>query len=68
MAYFYEDTKGRKPTWEEVGGFNVALLSAIRDAANDVRSESQPLPVVSLEAAEWMRRLPSFDFPDDEIG
>lgn len=68
MAYFYENRRGRPSNWEDVGGFNVHLLMEIRNAVLDVESGSGPPPVVQGLASEWIKRLPLFDFPDDEIG
>lgn len=68
MAYFYENKRGRSSHWEDVGGFNVQLLMEIRNAVLDVESGSVPPPVAPGVAADWIKRLPLFDFPDDEIG
>jgi len=68
LAYFYENKRGQNATWEDVGGFNVQLLMEIRNAMLDVESGSVPPPVVQGIASEWIKRLPIFDFPDDEIG
>lgn len=68
MAYFYESKRGRPVNWEDVGGFNVQLLMEIRNAVLDVESGSSPPPVIHGVAQDWIKRLPMFDFPDDEIG
>ena len=68
MAYFYESKRGRPVNWEDVGGFNVQLLMEIRNAVLDVESGSSPPPVIHGVAQDWIKRLPLFDFPDDEIG
>jgi hypothetical protein len=52
-----------------VGGFNTHLLSEIRNALISVDSDAgRPAGTVNTLAAEWIKRLPIFDFPDDEIG
>ena len=68
MANFYDDKEGLEPDWEDVGGFNTHLLSEIRNALLSVDSESKKPGAVHAIAAEWIKRLPIFDFPDDEIG
>lgn len=68
MANFYENKRGLAGNWEDVGGFNVQLLMEIRNAMLDVESGAVPPPVVQGIASEWIKRLPVFDFPDDEIG
>jgi hypothetical protein len=68
VAYFYENKRGQPSNWEDVGGFNVQLLMEIRNAVLDVESGASPPPVVTGLAADWIKRLPMFDFPDDEIG
>lgn len=68
MAYFYENKRGQPSNWEDVGGFNVQLLMEIRNAVLDVESGTVPPPTVNGLAADWIKRLPMFDFPDDEIG
>ena len=68
MAYFYENKKEQTPSWEEIGGFNARLLMEIRSAMLDVRSETGSGPVTPVAVAEWMRKHPLFEFPDDEIG
>ncbi len=69
MAYFYESGRPGKPSWEEVGGFNTQLLEEMRNAMLDVASDL-PKPSASSQTAvsDWIKRLPAFDFPDDEIG
>jgi hypothetical protein len=68
VAYFYESKRGQPSHWEDVGGFNVQLLMEIRNAMLDVESGSAPPPAVHGVASDWIKRLPLFDFPDDEIG
>ena len=72
MANFYEDKKDRETAWEDVGGFNTHLLSEIRNAVMTVEEEETPPPAgpgaVNSSLSWWIRRIPSFDFPDDEIG
>ena len=72
MANFYEDQKDRETAWEDVGGFNHHLLSEIRNAVLTVEDEEIPPPSptggASSSVSWWLRRIPSFDFPDDEIG
>ncbi len=72
MANFYEDKKDRETSWEDVGGFNTRLLSEIRNAVQAVEEEDVPPPSVpggtNPTLSWWIRRIPSFDFPDDEIG
>lgn len=68
MATFYENKRGLHSSWEDVGGFNVQLLMEIRNAMLDVENGSGPPPLPHGAASEWIKRLPVFDFPDDEIG
>ncbi len=68
MAYFYEHGKEHASGWEEVGGFNIHLLTEIRNAMLDVKSESRPRSDLQVVVAEWIKRHSLFDFPDDEIG
>lgn len=68
MAYFYESKRGQSANWEDVGGFNVQLLMEIRNAMLDIESGTEPPPAPQGIASEWIKRLPLFDFPDDEIG
>jgi hypothetical protein len=69
VANFYENGHDQETDWEDVGGFNTHLLSEIRNALISVDSESKaPGTAVNALAADWIRRLPLFDFPDDEIG
>lgn len=68
MAYFYEDRNDQDADWEDVGGFNTHLLSEIRNALLSVDSSDKPGGTVNALAADWIKRLPMFDFPDDEIG
>ncbi len=39
-----------------------------RNAMLDVETGSGPPPLPHGMASEWIKRLPVFDFPDDEIG
>jgi hypothetical protein len=68
VANFYENKRGLTGSWEDIGGFNVQLLMEIRNAMLDVESGSVPPPIVQGVASDWIKRLPIFDFPDDEIG
>ena len=68
LANFYESKKEQTPSWEDVGGFNAHLLTEIRNAMLDVKSESAPNPNVQVVVSEWIKRHPMFEFPDDEIG
>lgn len=68
MAYFYESKKGQTPSWEEIGGFNTHLLMEMRSAMLDVRFDSGPGAAAPVAMAEWIKRHPIFEFPDDEIG
>ena len=68
MAHFYENKRENTGNWEDVGGFNVQLLMEIRNAMLDVESGSVPPAAVQGMVSEWIKRLPVFDFPDDEIG
>lgn len=68
MAYFYENGRENASSWEEIGGFNTHLLTEIRNAMLDVKSESRPRSELQVVVAEWIKRHPLFDFPDDEIG
>ena len=68
MAHFYEKKDDREANWEEVGGFNAHLLTELRNAMLSVESGDKPAGPVQAVVAEWIRRLPAFDFPDDEIG
>ena len=67
MAHFYESKKAQLPSWEDLGGFNAHLLTEIRNAMLDVKSESAPTSNVQV-VSEWIKRHPIFEFPDDEIG
>ena len=67
MAHFYESKKAQLPSWEDLGGFNAHLLTEIRNAMLDVKSESAPTSNVQV-VTEWIKRHPMFEFPDDEIG
>jgi hypothetical protein len=68
VANFYENKRGQNASWDDVGGFNVQLLMEIRNAMLDVESSSVPPTVPQGIVSEWIKRLPIFDFPDDEIG
>jgi hypothetical protein len=68
VAQFYENKRGQNANWEDVGGFNVQLLMEIRNAMLDVETGSGPPPLPQGMASELIKRLPVFDFPDDEIG
>ena len=68
MAHFYENGKDDASRWEDIGGFNTHLLMEIRNAMMDVKSEVLPRSELHLAVAEWIKRHPLFDFPDDEIG
>ncbi len=69
MANFYEDLSEQETDWEDVGGFNTHLLSEIRNALLSVDSDTvRPQGTINTLAADWIKRLPLFDFPDDEIG
>lgn len=68
MGYFYENKKGQNPSWEEIGGFNTHLLMEMRSAMLDVRFDSAPGASTPVAMAEWIKRHPIFEFPDDEIG
>ncbi len=67
MAHFYESKKAQIPSWEDLGGFNAHLLTEIRNAMLDVKSEVAPTSNVQV-VSEWIKRHPIFEFPDDEIG
>lgn len=68
MANFYEDRHEQDIDWEDVGGFNTHLLSEIRNALLSVDSDPKQAGAINTLAADWIKRLPLFDFPDDEIG
>lgn len=68
MAHFYENGRDSDASWEEAGGFNVHLLMEIRNAMLDVKSDIRPTSELQVVVAEWVRKHPMFDFPDDEIG
>ena len=68
MAYFYDKDKNPASRWEEIGGFNIFLLMEIRNAMLDVKSDDQPRSDLQVVVAEWIKRHPMYDFPDDEIG
>lgn len=68
MAHFYDKKGGPDASWEDVGGFNTHLLTELRNAMLSVETEGNAASPVQAVVAEWIRRLPTFDFPDDEIG
>lgn len=68
MANFYENKGDRTASWEDVGGFNTLLLNELRNAMISVEDGGKAAGQVQAVVAEWIKRLPAFDFPDDEIG
>jgi hypothetical protein len=68
MANFYDKKGDADPDWEDVGGFNAHLLTELRNAMLSVETEGIPVGPVQAVVAEWIKRFPVFDFPDDEIG
>ena len=40
----------------------------IRNAMLDVKSDDHPRSDRKVVVAEWIKRHPMYDFPDDEIG
>ena len=68
MAHFYDNDRDQASRWEEIGGFNTFLLMEIRNAMLDVKSDDHPRSDRKVVVAEWIKRHPMFDFPDDEIG
>ncbi len=68
MANFYEKNGDRDARWEDVGGFNAHLLTELRNAMLSVEDVGKSAGPVQAVVAEWIKRLPAFDFPDDEIG
>ncbi len=68
MAHFYDNEGDPGASWEDVGGFNTHLLTELRNAMLSVETEGNPSSPVQAVVAEWIKRLPTFDFPDDEIG
>ena len=68
MANFYENKGDRNAGWEDAGGFNTHLLTELRNAMLSVEDGGKPAGPVQAVVAEWIKRLPAFDFPDDEIG
>jgi hypothetical protein len=68
MANFYEKNGDRDANWEDVGGFNAHLLTELRNAMLSVEDVGKAAGPVQAVVAEWIKRLPAFDFPDDEIG
>jgi len=68
MAHFYDKQGDPDASWEDVGGFNTHLLTELRNAMLSVETEGNPASPTQAVVAEWIKRLPTFDFPDDEIG
>jgi hypothetical protein len=68
MANFYDKKGDADASWEDVGGFNAHLLTELRNAMLSVETEGNPAGPVQAVVAEWIKRLPTFDFPDDEVG
>ncbi|MBE0603530.1 MAG: hypothetical protein IH611_07865 [Deltaproteobacteria bacterium] len=68
MAHFYDKQGDPDASWEDVGGFNTHLLTELRNAMLSVETEGKPASPIQAVVAEWIKRLPTFDFPDDEIG
>jgi hypothetical protein len=68
MAHFYDKQGDPDASWEDVGGFNTHLLTELRNAMLSVETEGNPASPIQAVVAEWIKRLPTFDFPDDEIG
>ncbi len=68
MAHFYDNKIDADASWEDVGGFNAHLLTELRNAMITAESEGYPAGPVQAVVAEWIKRFPTFDFPDDEIG
>jgi len=68
VAHFYDNDRDQASRWEETGGFNTFLLMEIRNAMLDVKSEDHPRSDLQVVVAEWIKRHPMFDFPDEEIG
>lgn len=68
MAHFYDQQGDPEASWEDVGGFNTYLLTELRNAMISVETEGNHGGPMQAVVAEWIKRLPTFDFPDDEIG
>ena len=68
MAHFYDNDRDLASRWEEIGGVNPVLVMEIRNAMLDVKSDDHPRSDLQVVVAEWIKRHPMFDFPDDEIG
>ena len=68
MAHFYDKQGDPDASWEDVGGFNTHLLTELRNAMLSVETEGNTPSPIQAVVAEWIKRLPTFDFPDDEIG
>ena len=68
MAHFYDKEGDPDASWEDVGGFNTHLLIALRNALLSVDTNGSSVSPIQAVVVEWIKRLPTFDFPDDEIG
>jgi len=68
MAHFYDKQGDPDASWEDVGGFNTHLLTELRNAMLSMETEGNTPSPIQAVVAEWIKRLPTFDFPDDEIG
>ena len=68
MGHFYENGRDDASRWEEIGGFNTHLLMEMRSAMMDVRSDPKTGTAAQVAVAEWIKRHPLYEFPDDEIG
>ena len=67
MANFYENKGDRNASWEaREDSTPTADRVAQRDALR--RRRGKRAGPVQAVVAEWIKRLPAFDFPDDEIG
>ncbi|MCL1926335.1 MAG: hypothetical protein FWF95_04255 [Syntrophorhabdaceae bacterium] len=68
MAHFYDEHGDPDATWEDVGGFNTHLLNELRNALISVDLQGSSSNPIQAVVAEWIKQLPAFDFPDDDIG
>jgi hypothetical protein len=68
MAHFYDQEGDPDASWEDVGGFNTHLLTELRNAVLSMENQGKPTSPIQSVVVEWIKRLPTFDFPDDEIG
>ena len=68
MAHFYDKDGDPNATWEDVGGFNTHLLNELRNALLSVDLQGSSASPIQTVVSEWIKRLPAFDFPDDDIG